>query len=812
MDTKWKKWKIAVSFGAFFLGMTLLISSLIPVLSLAAVTGEDVLMGEMGYQEDEEFRWYIGERLEELLGVATGGKSWSYYGTEAVSGMEDYFGWDWGYYDWKWNNYETTDTIIAEATSEATAGDGTFSEEAQEEAIPSEADASEYNDSYSAWDDGEPEDEQTLDEYMADMAKNKNLLYAVVYQGKLLYTNIDAFADKTGKAWEGEDFYESVSPSEYNFSLWFNREGDGKVQIEKDKNKEDVYGNGVYTEDSRWFVPGYSNFSVDASTNDAVIFMAAAKEPKLYVIGNYLDGGTNWYRGRLYAMYQNQIVNMEQLEKNRAMLLVSVLLLALSVLFRKEKRLGEQAVARFMGKIWFEVKALLFILFALFFCVWFVGRQIGEMYSFLYYNYGRLGFDNAFGYMDIFRESGRLLTALFWVVYLVVLDAGANEGQQKKPILTSIRAKDLAYPVQKKLVKRYRYTLAAGILAVILCGLILVSVAEGLGGSGYYFLNLGDVLEDYLQYPFDDAVQAILSILVFILLLLSISNIAYAKKNRRMAEDIGALIEQIEKVKKGNLAQPLTLPADTDLGRAAESLNEIQNGFEEALREQMHSERMKVELVTNVSHDIKTPLTSIISYVELLKQEKDLPEHVREFIQIISEKSERLRNIVQDVFEVSKATSGQLPVNMEELDLGKLLRQTLADMDEQISVSTLIMKTSIPEEPILIRADGQRLYRVFQNLIQNALKYSLQGSRIFLTLTDKKEQAIVSIKNTSSVELDYDADLTERFVRGDASRTDGGSGLGLSIAKSFTQACGGSLNVEVDADLFTVTVAFSLFQ
>ena len=237
-------------------------------------------------------------------------------------------------------------------------------------------------------------------------------------------------------------------------------------------------------------------------------------------------------------------------------------------------------------------------------------------------------------------------------------------------------------------------------------------------------------------------------------------------------------------------------------------MNQIQKGMETALAEQVKSERMKVELVTNVSHDIKTPLTSIISYVELLRQEENLPQHVKEYVQILGEKSERLKNIVQDVFEISKAASGQLPIQMEALDMGKLLRQTLADMNDQISQSTLVMRTVIPETPVTVLADGQRLYRVFQNLLQNALRYSLEGSRVYLALTEEAGQAVVRVKNTSSVELSDGKDFTERFVRGDESRTDGGSGLGLSIARSFTEACGGKLTVETDADLFTVTVRF----
>ena len=164
--------------------------------------------------------------------------------------------------------------------------------------------------------------------------------------------------------------------------------------------------------------------------------------------------------------------------------------------------------------------------------------------------------------------------------------------------------------------------------------------------------------------------------------------------------------------------------------------------------------------------------------------------------------------MVQDVFEVSKAASGQLPVHLEELDFGKLLRQTLADMNIQIEKSELTLRTTIPEEPVLIQADGQRLYRVFQNLIQNALQYSLKGSRVYLTLTTQDGKACASVKNISAAELDTNTDFTERFVRGDTSRSDGGNGLGLSIAKSFTEACGGELQVKAEADLFVASVTF----
>lgn len=342
---------------------------------------------------------------------------------------------------------------------------------------------------------------------------------------------------------------------------------------------------------------------------------------------------------------------------------------------------------------------------------------------------------------------------IFWPLYLGVTDLRRNKGQQKSVIgrlRRSIRTRDLKQPVQKKLVKWQRRSLIPFV--------------------SFFYMN----------------------------------------RVRRLAEDLGALTEQIRAVRGGDMGNALSLPEDSDLKAAADDLNSIQEGMEAAIRERTKSERMKVELVANVSHDIKTPLTSIVSYVDILKQEENLPEDVKDYIRVLGEKSERLSAMVQDVFEVSKAASGELKVNLEALDFAKLLRQTLADMAEPIEQSSLSMRVSIPEEPVEITADGQRLYRVFQNLLQNALKYSLPGSRVYLTLVEKYGNATAVMKNTSATELGDGIDFTERFVRGDKSRTDGGSGLGLSIAKSFTEACGGSFHVETDADLFTAVVSFGV--
>lgn len=241
------------------------------------------------------------------------------------------------------------------------------------------------------------------------------------------------------------------------------------------------------------------------------------------------------------------------------------------------------------------------------------------------------------------------------------------------------------------------------------------------------------------------------------------------------------------------------------------TFEDINKGFNESLEEQMKSERMKIALVTNVSHDLKTPLTSIISYVDLLSKEEDISETVRDYVNVLSEKSNRLKNIVSDLFDLAKSTSGDIPLELEKLDIKKLIEQTLADMEDEIEKSNLQIKTKLPENSLNIYSDGKKLYRVFQNVIDNALKYSLSGTRVYVELEEIDGKAVARIKNTAGYEMDFTAEeILQRFSRGDKSRTTEGSGLGLSIAESFTNVCGGKFKVEIDGDLFKVQISFNL--
>lgn len=235
---------------------------------------------------------------------------------------------------------------------------------------------------------------------------------------------------------------------------------------------------------------------------------------------------------------------------------------------------------------------------------------------------------------------------------------------------------------------------------------------------------------------------------------------------------------------------------------------EINAGFNESFEEQMKSERTKTALITNVSHDLKTPLTSIITYVDLLSKE-DLSDTARDYVTVLAQKSERLKSIVADLFDLSKSASGNIPLEMESLDLKRLIEQTLADMRDSIDGSELTLKVKLPEEEVNIYSDGKKLYRVFQNILDNALKYSMTGTRVFITLDVEGSMAVATVKNTAAYEMDFTAEeVLQRFSRGDKSRTGDGSGLGLSIAESFTRACGGDFKVELDGDLFKVTISF----
>ena len=299
-------------------------------------------------------------------------------------------------------------------------------------------------------------------------------------------------------------------------------------------------------------------------------------------------------------------------------------------------------------------------------------------------------------------------------------------------------------------------------------------------------------------------------ILALLLLIIGLMILILQKWFYRLTRDIFSISDRLEAISKGNLEAELQLSKSSLLTQMATHVTDVEQGIEAAVENTLRANKMRVELITNVSHDLKTPLTSIINYADLLCEE-NLPAPASEYALSLRQKAYRLKGMVQDVFELSKATSGNLPMEKTRLDLTKLMHQTLADMDERIQESTLTFKTNICNTSLMIEADGEKLYRIFQNLIVNALQYSLENSRVYIDVAQQENNACVWIKSISRQELDFDPkEIVERFVRADASRTTEGSGLGLSIVQSFTEACGGTFSINLNADLFTAFVSFPL--
>lgn len=246
----------------------------------------------------------------------------------------------------------------------------------------------------------------------------------------------------------------------------------------------------------------------------------------------------------------------------------------------------------------------------------------------------------------------------------------------------------------------------------------------------------------------------------------------------------------------------------------AEAVNHIRDGLMESVNESLKNEKLKADLITNVSHDIKTPLTSIVNYVDLLKRENLGNENARNYIRILDEKSQRLKQLTEDLVETSKITSGNVKLDMQKIDMVELLYQTGGEFNERFEARNLTIVTKIPNKSMYIYADGRQLYRSLENLYTNAAKYALENTRVYVELSNNDNKVVFTIKNVSKNELDIvsdgKVDLTERFVRGEKSRTTEGSGLGLSIAKNLTTIMGGKFEINVDGDLFIATIEYEM--
>ena len=278
------------------------------------------------------------------------------------------------------------------------------------------------------------------------------------------------------------------------------------------------------------------------------------------------------------------------------------------------------------------------------------------------------------------------------------------------------------------------------------------------------------------------------------------------QQKTRWQKKYGFLLSALQSVSEGNLQTEFS----GDWGEFEPlkgELTRIQNGFARAVEEEVKSQRMRTELITNVSHDLKTPLTAILTYTELLQGKNVTEKQREEYLAVLKRKSLRLKTLIEDLFEVSKASSGNVTFEREKVDICSLMRQVWLEYEDGAKAAGLIFRFAFPEDKVFLLLDGEKTCRIFDNLYTNILKYAMTDTRVYISVTREGEEVRVELKNISGFELNIPVEsLTERFVRGDSARTSEGSGLGLAIARSFVEGQEGRMQIEIDGDLFKVTL------
>lgn len=265
------------------------------------------------------------------------------------------------------------------------------------------------------------------------------------------------------------------------------------------------------------------------------------------------------------------------------------------------------------------------------------------------------------------------------------------------------------------------------------------------------------------------------------------------------------ITKQVEMMRKGNMNVSIKC-TNSELEELGENINHLKQGMEKAVNESIKAERLKTDLITNVSHDLKTPLTSIINYTDLLKKEKIENENAKKYIDILEKKSKKLKILTEDLIEVSKISSGNEKATLEKIDFKELVLQANGEFAEKFEEKNLEVISNLPKEAVIMDLDGKKMWRVLENLYQNVYKYSLENTRVYVDLT-VHDNIVFTIKNISKEKLNISPDeLMERFIRGDSSRHTGGNGLGLSIAKDLSKLNGGTLSIQIDGDLFVAKI------
>ena len=364
-----------------------------------------------------------------------------------------------------------------------------------------------------------------------------------------------------------------------------------------------------------------------------------------------------------------------------------------------------------------------------------------------------------------------------------------------------------------------KFIFNTGLLTFIKEHTIVVKIFVGVKRIIEYVINNVDIREKntkklIIVVVINAIILSIMSMFrffgVFGIIIYSIIAFSFAK---RYIDDINIKYNKLLKLTNSIADGNLSVEIDEDLGilnPLKEQVEKIKKGFKKAVEKEVKSEKMKTELVSNVSHDLKTPLTSIITYVDLLKDSTLDEEKKKQYLETLDRKSQSLQNLIEDLFEISKVNSENINLNLSKVDLVYLMKQTLLELDYKIKEADLRIKTSFNKDKIIYSLDSQKIFRVFENLIINITKYSLEGSRVYIDIYESDKDIELTLKNIAKEEIKFNSkDIMERFVRGDKSRNAEGTGLGLAIAKSFIEVQGGTFNIVLDGDLFKVIIKFN---
>ncbi len=501
----------------------------------------------------------------------------------------------------------------------------------------------------------------------------------------------------------------------------------------------------------------------------------------LFALGPHYGDGVADDGSVFGSAYRSWSQSRILLPASAAIILASAVLITLGVAARKNRRVFVEGILRVTGHVWIEWKIALSAVL----CV----------LTFLAFAYIINGYQYGWG-VNLWTLFLLLCcVGALWVLWYLFLDSVRAGGRawRHNSVATLSRAyrrHEQRLPLQKMLLRR----------------LWQFAGAE----AGLIFLVFWCAC--FVQTGRTEVMLPLLLCLAAGIALFT----AYARRYRIWVDGLALVQGQAAALRAGDITQDEgksapALPEGHELLPLSEDLRHIREGFAVALRERVRAERMKAELITNVSHDLKTPLTSIISYIDLLSDMSLAPEKANEYVEVLRRKAAQLDRLTQDLFEISRAQSGSLPVEIRRIDLAAQVRQSLAELEERIAASGLTFRVTLPEEPVYVEADGQKLYRVLENLVVNALKYAMPGTRVYVSLAAGGGEALLEMKNVASYAMEFDPEeVIQRFVRADTARTGEGSGLGLAIVRSYVEACGGRFEVRTDGDLFKALIRFPL--